>query len=128
MSMEMSMEASITSPTSPTVVSGKPYATDLTDAQWHKIQPLFPPAKSGRTGRPRLHPRRQILNAIFYNARTGCAWRHLPHDFPPHDTAWTQYRRWREQGILQSIHDTLREQVRTQEGHEPPPSAAIIAS
>ena len=34
-------------------------------------------------GRPRLYPLREILDAIFYVVRSGCAWRLLPHDFPP---------------------------------------------
>ncbi len=49
----------------------QPYATDLTDAQWEKIEPLFRPATNGRTGRGRLHSRRDILDAIFYQLRTG---------------------------------------------------------
>ena len=106
----------------------QPYATDLTDAQWEKIEPLFRPATNGRTGRGRLHSRRDILDAIFYQLRTGCAWRLLPHDFPPHTDVWSHYRRWREDGTIERIHDALRGQVRLQEGHEPTPSAAIIDS
>ena len=56
------------------------YPTDLTDAQWQLIQPLLPPPSSN--GRPEKHPRQEIVNAIFYVARNGCAWRLLPHDPP----------------------------------------------
>jgi putative transposase len=106
----------------------QPYATDLTDAQWEKIEPLFPPAKNGRTGRGRIHTRRDILDAIFYQLRTGCAWRLLPHDFPPYTDVWSHYRRWRDDGTIERIHDALRQKVRVQAGHEPTPSAAIIDS
>ena len=68
------------------------WASDLTDAQWQTIQEVLPPDKGGRTGRRRkyplrTYPLREIGNAVFYQARTGCAWRLLPHDFAPHDFA-----------------------------------------
>jgi putative transposase len=28
----------------------------------------------------------EILDAVFYVVRGGCAWRLLPHDFPPWQT------------------------------------------
>ncbi|MFC4060214.1 transposase [Planomonospora corallina] len=59
----------------------RPYPTDLTDAEWALLEPLVPAPKSG--GRPVLHARREIVDAISYWLRAGCAWRLLPHDFPP---------------------------------------------
>jgi putative transposase len=61
--------------------SRKQYSTDLTDAEWQRIEPHVPVPLAG--GRPRLHPIREILNAIFYILRAGCVWRLLPHDLPP---------------------------------------------
>jgi hypothetical protein len=46
------------------------YLTDLTDAQWHILQPLLPAAKPG--GRPRAVDMREIINTILYLNRTGC--------------------------------------------------------
>jgi putative transposase len=57
------------------------YPTDLTDAEWDRLTPLLPPPEP--RGRPREHSAREILDAIFYVVRGGCAWRLLPHDFPP---------------------------------------------
>jgi len=57
------------------------YSTDLTDDQWHKLEPLIPAPKKG--GRPAKYERREILNALFYLTRNGCTWRNLPHDLPP---------------------------------------------
>ncbi len=102
------------------------YTSDLTDAQWERIAPLIPPAKSG--GRPRTVAIRAILNAIFYRTKTGCQWRNLPHDLPPWSTAAGYYRIWRRSGVWETIHDSLREQVRIKEGREATPSAAIIDS
>src|SRR5271157_2311745 len=59
----------------------KPYETDLSDAEWAIIEPLIPGGKPG--GRPRETNIREVINAIFYLLRTGCAWRHLPMIFLP---------------------------------------------
>ena len=59
----------------------EPYSTDLTDDQWQILEPLVPAAKTG--GRPPKYPRREVLNAVLYLTRNGCAWRNLPHDLPP---------------------------------------------
>ena len=104
----------------------KPYPSDLTDAEWRTIEEVLPPAKGGRTGRPRTYPLREIWNAIFFQLRTGCAWRYLPHDFPPYTDVWEHFWRWRQNGTIERVHDALREKVRVQSGHEPTPSAAII--
>ena len=83
------------------------YPTDLTDAQWAIIEPLLPAAKPG--GRPRSADLREVVNAILYLLRTGCAWRMLPHDFPPWGTVWAYFRRWRDDGTLERLHDALRD-------------------
>jgi len=103
-----------------------PYSSDLTDAQWSILEPLIPAAKPG--GRPRTQEMREILNAIFYLMRNGCAWRALPHDFPCWSTVWNYFRAWRLTGIWQKMHAALRESVRLNQGREATPSAAIIDS
>jgi len=104
----------------------KPYSTDLTDAEWKIIEPHVPAPKSG--GRPRLHSIREILNAIFYILRAGCAWRLLPHDLPPWKTVYHYFRLWRKDGTWEAINTALREAVRVREGRDPEPSAAILDS
>ena len=54
----------------------RPYPTDLSDDEWEILKSLIPEAKPG--GRPRAHQPRELLNAIFYVVRGGCAWRLLP--------------------------------------------------
>jgi putative transposase len=104
----------------------KPYDTDLTDDEWRIIEPLVPPCKGG--GRPRTTDVREVVNAIFYVLRTGCAWRLLPHDFPPPGTVSDYFSTWSRNGTLKLIHDTWRRQVRAQAEREPEPSAACIDS
>ncbi len=106
----------------------RPYFTDLTDAQWERLRAVFPAVKNGRTGRPRTYPLREIVNALLYQARTGCQWRNLPHEFPPWESVYDHFRRWKENSTLERIHAALREQVRKKAGKEPTPSAAILDS
>src|SRR5579864_9283827 len=89
------------------------YSTDLTDAEWARLAPHIPPAKTG--GRP-ARDRREIFAAVSYVVRTGCAWRLLPHDFPPWQTVYHYVRLWRIDGTWERIHDALREEVRDQAG------------
>lgn len=104
-----------------------PYPTDLSDDEWRILEPLVPDAKPG--GRPRAHKTRELLNAIFYVLRGGCAWRLLPHDFfLPWQTAYHYFRAWRMDGTWEQIHAVLRERLRRLAGREPTPSAAIIDS
>lgn len=104
----------------------KRYPSDITDSQWKSISKVIPKPKTG--GRPRTTNIREILNAIFYLNRSGCAWRMLPKDFPPMGTVYYYFKQWKEEGIWQEIHDTLRSQVRIAEGRNNEPTAAIIDS
>jgi len=105
---------------------GRGYPSDLSDAEWAVIGPLLP--GRSRRGRPPVHPRRVIVNAILYVNRTGCAWRYLPQDFPPWRTVYGYFAAWRDTGVLHRIHDRLRDLVRTAGGRDPQPTAAVIDS
>jgi len=63
------------------VPSRSSYTTDLIAAQSSSLEPILP--APNLAGRHEKHPRHEIVNTIFYVLRTGCAWRHLPHDLPP---------------------------------------------
>ena len=104
----------------------KPYPSDLTDAQWAIREPLIPPAKRG--GRRREVAMREVVHGLLSILRTGAGWRHLPHDFPPHQTVYEYDHAWRKDGTWATIHTALGERVRQQAGREPTPSAAIIDS
>ena len=105
----------------------KTYSTDLSDAEWACIEPYLPTPKA--PGRPRVHSLREILNAIFYIFKSGCAWRLLPHDFPSWKTIHHYYfRTWRIDGSWKKLHTALRERVRVRMGRDPQPSAGIVDS
>jgi len=71
---------------------------------------------------------RDVIDAILYLNRTGCAWRLLPHEFPPWGTVHYYYRRFRLEGVWEKINTRLRERVRRKNGRKPTPSAAILDS
>jgi putative transposase len=103
------------------------YPTDLNEKQWSRIAVQFPQLPRPR-GRPRTWTYREILNAIFYIVRSGEAWRLLPHDFPPWQTVYGYYWRWRNSGLWDQLNAALVPAVRRQAGREAKPSAAIIDS
>lgn len=107
------------------------YETDLTDAQWALLEPWFADwdaAHRSRGGKPRTLDRRDILNALFYQARTGCQWRMIPHDFPVWGTVRYYFDQWTANGTLEAIHTLLRQQVRSAEGRDPEPTAWCVDS
>jgi transposase len=105
----------------------QPYPDDLSDKEWALIEPILAKVKK-ISGRPPLYHRREILNALFYLLRTGCSWRHLPHDFPPWKAVYDQFLRWRQRGIIEEIHHALRKNLRQLEGRDAEPSGGIIDS
>src|SRR5919199_1138336 len=104
----------------------KLYSTDLFDAEWTWLEPHLPAPKA--SGRPRIYPLRDILNAIFYVVRSGCSWRLLPHDFPPWRSVYYYFRQFRLDGTWARVHAALRERVRVGLRRNPQPSAGIVDS
>lgn len=102
------------------------YPSDLSDEQWQALSRLIPPAKPG--GRPRTVDMRAVLNALFYLARTGCAWRMLPRDYPPKDTVYYYFKNFRLDGTWERVHDLIRKRVRVKHGKRPQPSAGVLDS
>ena len=104
----------------------KAYQTDLSDAEWSCLEPHLPVPNA--TGRPKLHGTREILNAIFYAFKSGCAWRLLPHEFPPWKSVYHYFRQFRLDGTWERMHAALRERVRVRIKRDPQPSAGIVDS
>ena len=104
----------------------KTYTSDLTDAQWEIIQPLIPAQRSG--GDRRTTDMCEVVNAILYVNKNGCTWRDLPGDFPPHQTVFDYFSRWRKDGTWKKIYDALHKQLRRRQGRKETPSAGSIDS
>ncbi len=102
------------------------YSTDLSDTEWYCLESYVP--APNKRGRPRTHTTREILNAIFYVLKSGCAWRLLPRDFPPWQSVYWWFRRWRIDGTFERLNATLRERLRIRSGRNAHPSAVIVDS
>jgi putative transposase len=102
------------------------YFTDLSDAEWECIRHYLPPPNE--RGRPRIHSTREILNAIFYVLKSGCPWRLLPREFPPWETVYCWFRRWRIDGTFEQLNAALRQRLRMCRGKKPRPSAGVVDS
>jgi putative transposase len=96
------------------------YPSDLTDAEWKRIEPIFDRFRFDE------HDPRELVNAVFYLVKSGCQWRMLPDEFPPWQTVYYHFRKWRRLNLLQRLCDRIRRAARVAEGRDPSPSAAII--
>lgn len=101
-----------------------PYATCLTDAEWSLVAPFMPASAS--TGRPRLWSMRLILDGVLYVLRTGCAWAHLPRDFPPTGTVHRWFLRLARTGTFERMCHAFVMADRERSGREASPTAAVV--
>ncbi len=101
------------------------YGSSLTDAQWEYLKPMLP--KHSKRGRPRTDLR-QVLDAIFYVVKGGIPWRYLPVGFPPWQTVYGVFRRWKQDHQWAALNDALRRLVRKDQGRRPQPTAAVLDS
>ena len=110
------------------VTRARRYPTDLTDAQWAVLEPLLPVmlCLTELGGRPELHFRRTMVDALLYLVDNGIKWRAMPADFPPWRTVWGMHARWKEDGVPAGIVDGLRALIRMAAGRHPEPSAGVI--
>ena len=75
------------------------HASELTDEQWSKIEPLIPkrrPSKKG--GRKRVEDRR-CFEGILWVLRSGARWKDLPAQYPSPATCWRRLQEWEDAGI-----------------------------
>jgi putative transposase len=101
------------------------YSTDLTDKQWEMIEPIFVSKKGQHLSK---YSKRDLINAVLYLVKTGCQWRLLPNDFPPHDAVWSFYRRAVKTGKWEKAMDLMVRKVREDAGRKTTPTYGLIDS
>lgn len=109
----------------------KAYPSDLTDKRWALIEPVIAAWKARHvsvSGHQGNYEMREIVNAIYYQSRTGCQWEFLPHDLPAPSAVKYYFYKWRDDGTDKTIHDLLRCQVREKAGRAEDPSLVVIDS
>jgi putative transposase len=114
--------------TAPAVSRRRAYPSDVTDAQWARLERLLQERVTVGPGRPPTVDLREVVNALMYLKQSGCAWRYLPHDLPPRSTVHYYLEKWTADGTLEAVGQQLRERVRRETGRAPQPTAAIIDS
>jgi putative transposase len=102
------------------------YPSDLNDKQWERIEVFF--ERSDPRGSKGIHEKRIVVNAILYVTKSGCQWRMLPKDFPPHGTVYDHFRNWSRRGIWEKVLDELNKEARKSSGRAANPSYGIIDS
>ncbi len=100
------------------------YAIALTDEQWDLVVDLFDPP--GRRGAPAQIPRRQMVDAMLFVARTGIQWRYLPERYGAWTAVWSQFRRWRSNGVWDRAMTRLVAVVRWFHDREATPSMVMV--
>ncbi len=86
---------------------------ELTDGQFERIEDALP-GVDGR-GRP-YEDHRKVVNGIFWVLRSGAPWRDLPERYGSWKTVYDRFRRWADDGTLQSIARKLQGELDA-EGH-----------
>ena len=76
---------------------------ELTDTQWDRIKDLIPRVKTGRPPKDD----RMMLNAMLWLARSGAAWADIPARSGPHQTVYSRFCKWRDDGTLLRIFQEL---------------------
>ena len=98
------------------------YPSNLTDAQWERIEIFFPMGNKGE-----IH-KRSLVEAVLYLVKTGCQWRFLPHDLPKWSAVKSFYYRAVESGVWEKAMQSLVKETRQNAGRNETPSYAIIDS
>jgi putative transposase len=98
------------------------YPTNLTDSQWMLLEDIL------NDKRKRKYSLRHIFNAIFYLLKTGCQWRMLPKCFPKWELVYYYFTKWKNTGVIEQIHEFLRDYTRQKAGRNVSPSLACIDS
>src|SRR5260221_25242 len=83
---------------------------ELTELQWARLQPLLPPQRTGRRGRP-AHDHRRMINGMLWIAKTGAPWRDVPDRYGPWHSVASRFYRWRRAGIWDRILAMLQAQA-----------------
>ncbi len=104
----------------------KGYESDLSDAEWEILAPFL--ERRETRGRKRIVDMRSVVNGLRYQARTGCQWRLIPHEYEHWSVIRYYFDRWRHAGTWEQINTALRRADRKRVKRESEPSAAIVDS
>lgn len=96
--------------------------TELTDSQWEIIK-LFVD-----DGRKRKNCLRATVNAILKITRLGFQWRNMDENYPPWQSVFYYFNKWKKNGVWKDVLAQLVEKQRVAKGRDPQPSACAVDS
>lgn len=92
----------------------------LTDPQWEAIKKHLP------IHRKRTYDLRDIIDGIFWGLRIGNQWRNMPEYFPPWQSVYYYFRRWKGDETLEKLNWAMNRLERERVGKEDTPSLFCI--
>jgi transposase len=102
------------------------YPSSLTDLEWEALEPIV--ERKGGAGCPASHDRRVMWDAVFYQVRSGAAWRMLPAEYPSYKAVYAFFARARDGGLLEKAYERLHMLWRERSQRNPQPSAGSVDS
>ena len=105
-------------------MSRKVYPTDVGDQEWEFVVSYLTLIREDAA--QRVHPLRDVFDAVRWMVKAGCPWRMLPGDFPPWQVVEQQAKRWMQAGSFEAMVHDLREMLRLLNERAPRPTAAIL--
>jgi putative transposase len=91
---------------------------ELTDSQWEVIEKII------ADKRERWHSLRTICNAVLWIVYTGSQWRNLESKYPPWQSVYYYYRKWKNTGVWEQMLDSLVILERERQGKNKPAALA----
>ncbi|MDE7389397.1 MAG: transposase, partial [Lachnospiraceae bacterium] len=73
-----------------------PRRYEISDEQWKQIKDMFPRARTPKDNR-------MIFNAILWFARSGAAWADMTERYEPHQSVYSRFCKWRDDGTIENI-------------------------
>ena len=84
---------------------------EVTDQEWAIIEPLIP---KHRMGRPQKDVRAHF-NGILWLARSGARWEDIPERYGPHQSVYSCFCRWRDDGTLARLFHVINADAELEE-------------
>jgi len=75
------------------------HASELTDEQWSKIEPLIPKRNTSKKGRRKRVEDRRCFEGILWVLRSGARWKDLPAQYPSPATCWDRLHQSGDAGV-----------------------------
>ena len=80
---------------------------ELSDSRWEVIEKII------NDQRVRQHSLRTIMNAILWINYTGSQWRNMESKYPPWQSVYYYFRKWKNNGFFEELNEVLNRMERS---------------